>query len=395
MALSQLPLSYCTNVHPSNSLADVCQIVSHDAARLRQSLGQPMGIGLWLNRSTIDCLNLSRNVAELRDRIRDSNLACYTMNAFPFGDFHARRVKDEVYRPDWTSPDRTAYTCRVADILAALLPEFADGSISTLPCAFKHHVAAYDPRAYYPQLILTARHFAKIRQQTGRIIRLAIEPEPFCCLETTDEAIAFFVGLRDFVAHSSDSSAVEEHIGLCYDVCHQAVEFEDVINSLRRIDAAGIRVNKVHITCALELREPASDACREHLARFVEERYLHQAFARNPFGRLFSVPDCTLELTSHPPAEWLDCPIWRIHFHVPVHEDRLGPLYTTRPLLLDALHQIARLEYAPHLEVETYTWNVLPASMHSSQTKDLVRGLHAELAATRTSLDKIDRENAL
>ena len=167
--------------------------------------------------------------------------------------------------------------------------------------------------------------------------------------------------------------AVNKYIGVCYDVCHQSVEFEDVAESIATLERESIRINKVHITCALQLTLPEENAvAREALAHFVEPRYLHQTFAKTATGVVRSVLDLTA-----------DC--WRVHFHVPVNAERIGPLETTREDLKLALAAVHKLAYLPHLEVETYTWNVLPGA----DKPDLVTGLAMELAATRTLLNQI------
>jgi hypothetical protein len=273
-----------------------------------------------------------------------------------------------------------------------------------------------------------AQFLQQLYDETGKRVRLAIEPEPFCLLETTDEAVSFFHRLRSAAADANAVEPVREFLGLCYDICHQAVEFEDVTASIASLRENDIRINKVHITCALELRDPAANrAGREALARYVEPRYLHQTMARQlyvisdslvqdaadsrqagsltygywqvgsgpgnglqtegrPYGRIFRLPDLTVANCFEPPGSPLmKCESWRIHFHVPVDAEQLGPLGTTRADLKRALQTVAGLDYAPHLEVETYTWEVLP----DAKRVDLVDGLTRELVATRALLDSL------
>jgi hypothetical protein len=181
---------------------------------------------------------------------------------------------------------------------------------------------------------------------------------------------------------------VQTHLGVCFDVCHQAVAFEDVARSIADLDRAGIRINKVHITCAIELRNPANNReARLALADYAEPRYLHQTKARTPDGRVLTMFDLTPEFALDPPADFLAAQMWRTHFHVPVDAENLGPLSTTRAELLAALRAIGRLSYAPHLEVETYTWEVLPGS----GPDDLVDGLSQELRATQTLLGELSK----
>ena len=394
MSISTLPLSYCTNVHAGQSLAELGQTLdSYPAAIAAAADGQPLAVGLWLADPVSRELSAEPDgVARLRDRLGALQLSCHTLNAFPFGNFHSKRVKEQVYLPDWSSPQRLEYTLRCAAILAELLPEGREGSISTLPLSFKPamtHDAFRDD--CLSNLIAAAQRLDALHDATGRVIRLAIEPEPFCAIETTPEALALFRDLRVRAAAAGALEVVNEHIGLCYDVCHQAVEFENAAASIQTLRAAGVRINKVHISCAIELPDARNNAAGlAALADYAEPRYLHQTFARTAEGEILRLPDLTRELCENPPPMFRDAETWRVHFHVPVNEDQLGPLRTTRPQLQQALSAVARLDYAPHLEVETYTWAVLPEADRPS----LVDGLAAELTATRRLLAAVSPQAA-
>jgi hypothetical protein len=237
-------------------------------------------------------------------------------------------------------------------------------------------------------ILATAAVLNRIEEESGRTIRLGIEPEPCCWLDETPGTIDFFQNnLWPRAAERNALDAVKKHIGLCLDVCHQAVAFEDMQQIVSEIDDAGIRINKIHITCAVELENPASnDEGRRALAHYVEPRYLHQTKARLADGRVLTALDLDQALTD-PRQEFLRADRWRVHFHVPVDAERLGSLKTTRTELRDALQAVKGLSYAPHLEVETYTWEVLP----DSQAVDLVDGLTRELTATRTLLNEVGR----
>ncbi len=266
------------------------------------------------------------------------------------------------------------------------MPAGGEGSISTVPLGFKvfQYPADFEAQAIV-QLLDLAVQLDRLYQETGRKVRLAIEPEPFCLLETTDESIAFFTKLFETAAETSSPILAQEYLGLCYDVCHQAVEFEDVADSIRQIDAAGIRLNKIHITCAIHLENPAANAeGREALAQYVEPRYLHQMLAKTAAGQTLRHVDLSESLALQPPSNFAEAEAWRIHFHVPVDAEHLGPLGTTRRELKLALGAVAELDSAPHLEVETYTWEVLPGG-----AVNLVDGLTRELTATRALLNSL------
>jgi sugar phosphate isomerase/epimerase len=387
MTISSLPLSYCTNVHPGRTVTDVEQGLDQFTLPIKTNYGSELAAGLWLAAPVVRELERTPDgVQRFADGLKRRGLTCYTLNAFPYGDFHSARVKENVYLPDWMQRERLEYTLACARCLAAFLPESTEGSISTVPLGFKpfEHPGDFADRCA-DQLVELARGLDRLRQETGRTIRLAIEPEPLCVIETTRETIEFFSRLRDRADSAGARELVDTHLGVCYDVCHQSVEFEDVAQSIRSLSVSGIRINKVHITCAIEIREPGrrTDALAA-LARYVEPRYLHQTFARTATGDIVRYVDLDQSLTSQPSAEFRDAPIWRVHFHVPVNADQLGPLGTTREDLKRALAVIPELDYAPHLEVETYTWEVLPGG----GTVNLVEGFSRELIATKALLEE-------
>ena len=381
MSLSNLPLSYCTNVHPGLTVEEVCQGLIDYAGPIRQKLGTSLAAGLWLAQPVIEELRAdSSNIGRLKETLAQQDLICYTLNAFPYGNFHSDRVKEQVYVPDWSHEKRLSYTHQCAIILAELLEDSDEGSISTVPLGFKQLASGNEFRNQcIDHLLQLATLLEKLYQDTGKRIRLAIEPEPLCILETTPETIEFFQELKAVAIERDLAPLAREYLGVCYDVCHQAVEFEDVAESLRSLDAAGIRINKVHITCAINLDDPANNtAGRELLAHYVEPRYLHQTFALFADGNIRTITDLTEDLCKTPPPHMADAEKWRIHFHVPVNADDLGPLGTTREELKIAIKTVAELDQTPHLEVETYTWSVMPGEEQPS----LVEGFAAELAAT-------------
>jgi hypothetical protein len=388
MTISQLPLSYCTNVHPGLDVAAVEGGLDEFAVPVAENFGRPLAAGLWLAEPVIrELCSGDDGLERFAERLHAQRLTCHTLNAFPYGNFHSERVKENVYVPDWSTEVRLNYTQDCARVLAALLPEGTSGSISTVPLGFKGFT---HPETFLDEcctkLIALAKHLRALEGETGRRIRLAIEPEPLCLLEVTDETIAFFQRLHEAAARQDALGDVREYIGVCYDVCHQAVEFEDVAASIGALDDAGVRINKVHITCAIELVDPATnEAGREALARFVEPRYLHQTLVRSRSGEIERITDLTRELALNPPPREREADSWRVHFHVPVDADDLGPLGTTRSDLKSALARVAQLDYAPHLEVETYTWNVLPG-----EHVPLVEGLTRELVATQRLLEALE-----
>jgi sugar phosphate isomerase/epimerase len=379
MAFSTLPLAYCTNVHPCRAVTDVPAVLDRYAAPVRAISGFEISVGLWLPAAAVAEADAADAVGHA---LASHGLSCHTLNAFPFGDFHGARVKEQVYLPDWADRRRLDYTLACARLLAAIVPPGGEGSISTLPLGFK----GFDHRPEFmaasgDALLACARELAALEAATGRTIRLALEPEPCCILETTAETVAFFTALFAKAARAGIEREARRHLGVCYDVCHQAVEFEDAATAVSALTAAGVRINKVQISCAIEATDPTDPAQRDALLAYVEPRYLHQTFARAADGSLHHAVDLTPEVIAD--QAWHARAPWRIHYHVPVDAERIGPLRTTRSDLERALAAIGRLAYAPHLEVETYTWPVLPGA----DPVDLAAGIARELIATRSLIE--------
>jgi sugar phosphate isomerase/epimerase len=365
MTFSTLPLSYCTNVHPGRTVDEVVDGLTEFTAEVRRQLDAPMAAGLWLSRAVVtELLEDATQLERLAQTLWQHDLCCYTLNAFPYGDFHDERVKENVYLPDWASAERLKYTKDCATILSQLMPAGSEGSISTVPLGGKMNPTRADFHATcFRNLIHMARFLKELQQETGRTIRLAVEPEPMCQISSVvHDAVPQFNALFEMADALGCEDDVREYIGICLDVCHQSVEFEVLPQSIDQLVDIGIRLNKIHITNAVELRSPSTNpAGLAALAKFVEPRYLHQTYAKMKDGTVQQRLDLTIEdLQQDPPDDFLQADIWRVHFHVPVYADEIGPLHTTRPDLKAALQRVQLLQYAPHLEVETYTWPVMP-----------------------------------
>jgi hypothetical protein len=394
-------LGYCANVHPGESLASVLRAVRHFAAGVRTELGvDQLALGLWLSRTALSELE-QRGTAELRTALHESGIFVGTLNGFPYGDFHADVVKRRVYHPDLGTSERRQYLLGLARVLSELLPtDLEEGTISTLPIghraelptdAAQRGVRTHDDERKQrqdqaeraaSQLCRLSEELAHLRERTGRSIRICLEPEPGCWLETTQDAIDFFCEQLPRVARrlGTDTSLLSQHLGVCYDTCHQAVCFESAEASLRALSQAGIRIGKAQLSSALEIADPSDVAARDELLRYAEPRFLHQVRARLDDGSLACADDL---------SEIAELPLdraWRVHFHVPIHRAMLGGIRTTRSFLSEALPLLAALPNLPHFEVETYTWSVLPEAERPKTDADLVRGLSAELRWARGAL---------
>ncbi|WP_298178508.1 metabolite traffic protein EboE [Saccharomonospora sp.] len=363
-------LSYCTNVHPAEDLDGIVAQLDTYATPVREELGvDVLGVGLWLAAEVASALASDAAArARLAGELKARGLGVQTLNAFPYGGFHDAVVKHSVYVPTWTDPRRAHYTRDCLTVLADLLHEDADyGSISTLPLAWREPWdTAEDDRAAAMFAEVTD-HARTVSRRLGKPLRLAVEPEPGCVLDTVADAVSWLSGRVD-----------PEYVGVCLDTCHLAVSFADPAEEVRRIREAGLDVVKVQASAALHVDDPADPAARAALAEFVEPRYLHQVRELSASGEVLAADDLDRALTDLP----RNGP-WRVHFHVPLHARPEPPLRSTTDVLTGAVAALAadRGEL-PHIEVETYTWSVLPRAHRT----DLATGIAEELRWARTEV---------
>ncbi|MGE0143588.1 MAG: metabolite traffic protein EboE [Planctomycetota bacterium] len=344
-------LTWCGNVAPARDLDGWLRTITEHYAAVAQAddpgnrpAGHLTPLGVWWPASVAAAL---ASDAPLRSRVHEllaaHELRIATLNAFPFGDFHADVVKTGVYRPSWADASRVDYTLDCARAVAGFAVPGDVIPISTLPLGFEDSRRA----AMLDNLRRVARELARLQDATGVRCVLALEPEPDCELERVDRAGAF---LCDEVFRAQpDESTLRQHLGVCVDLCHLAVVFEDVDAAFASLRARGVEVGKIQVSSCLELRDgSALDA----LLAFDEPRYLHQTAADG--GRLRAKD---LDEVRTRRAEFAAAGLVRTHFHVPVFWDDPGALGSTREQVVRALRAVAAP--APLLEVETYTWSVL------------------------------------
>jgi sugar phosphate isomerase/epimerase len=346
------------------------------ARGVRADLGaSELSLGLWLSRASLSAIE-HQGTDDLRAALAEAGLFVVTLNGFPYGNFHAEVVKRAVYRPDLTSDARRHYLLVLARVLSQLLPaDAAEGTISTLPIGHVDELSAGAVERAAEQLCRLSEQLARLADRTGKPVRICLEPEPGCALETTAQAIHFFTHELPRAAARTGTSAslLATHLGVCYDTCHQAVAFEDAAASIEALVSAGVPIGKAQLSSALELTDPSSEESRAELLTFNEPRFLHQARARRDEDTLAAVDDLP-EVAALPQGS-----PWRVHFHVPIHRALVGRITTTRKFLEDALAAFLRLPRLPQLEVETYTWSVLPAQERPNNAEELVRGLADEI----------------
>lgn len=374
-------LAYCTNVHRGETWSETLAALERHTLpiRARVAPGQPYAIGLRLSARAAAELAQPAELAAFRRWLDRHDCTVFTINGFPYGAFHGTRVKEQVYAPDWAASERLTYTCRLFELLAMLAPPEAGGSVSTVPGSFKTFLDAEPARreAIFANLTACARHIAELSARTGLDLHLGLEPEPLCQLETTAETVAFFDEWR---TRTPDAAALSRHLGVNYDCCHLAVEFEQPAVALDRLAAAGIRLSKLHLSSALRVRPDA--AGRAALAAFVEPTYLHQVIAAEHGlvrQRFADLPDALTAAEAQPPSADTE---WRIHFHVPLHAAPSAPLGDTRDHLLGTLDWLAaHPDACRHLEMETYTCAVLPPELQLPVEEQIVREYEWTLAA--------------
>ncbi|WP_405430226.1 metabolite traffic protein EboE [Micromonospora sp. NBC_00617] len=370
-------LGYCTNVHPAEDLAGILGQLDTYAVPVREALGSDLlGLGLWLAAPV--AAELAADPAlrlRLRAELDARGLEVVTLNGFPYAAFQAPVVKQDVYHPDWTTEQRLTYTLDLARVLADLLPDdAARGSISTLPLAWRRPWDTERAGAARRRLDQLAAGLAAVQRDTGREVRVAFEPEPGCVVESTGQAAALLDGIDT------------DRLGVCLDLAHLACAWEEPTEALERLRTAGLPVVKVQVSAAVEAADPAGGA--DALRRWVEPRFLHQtrsagcAGLADPADAAYAADDLDEALDRALPGPW------RVHYHVPLHAPPEEPLGSTLPVLRAALRALFSGPAAgcDHLDVETYTWGVLPAARRPGTDAELAAGIAAELAFARDEL---------
>lgn len=379
-------LAYCTNVHAGEGWAEVHSALDRHLPPLRAALspGASFGVGLRLSDRASRELLEGDALARFADWLTERGLHVRVINGFPYGGFHRTRVKDAVYAPDWTRRERLDYTLRLARILAGLLPEGGQGSISTVPLSYKPWHTAGHPGgdAAWPAVgagvlaacadtVIAARDaLARIEAETGRLVHLDLEPEPDCALETMAETAAFF---REHLLPRGEEARTLRHVRVCWDVCHAAVEYERPAQALAELEACGIAVGRLQLSSALKADLGAPAARREvaeRLRPFAEGTYLHQVVERRADGSLRrhrDLPDALARVMDPGAREW------RIHFHVPLFCADAPGLLTTQAELRETLALWRARRFTGLLEMETYTWEVLPPALQGDLHAGLLR----------------------
>ena len=377
-----LHLAYTTNVHRGETWMETFRSLQNYTLAVREKVcpREPFAIGLRLSEHAAVELSDRAELLQFQRWLGENACYIFTINGFPYGRFHGARVKEQVYRPDWTSPERVAYTSLLFDLLAQLVPAGIEGSVSTLPGSFKgFHPSAEALKAIRQNLWRTVEHIAHVSKQTGRKLHLGLEPEPLCQLESSAETIHFFEHLRAEHPHDPRLAA---HLGVNYDTCHFAVEFEEPQNALPCLVNHGIKISKIHLSSALKVL-PTLET-EEALGKITDDGYLHQVVARDAAGSRSiyrDLPEAIIanqQSVTHNP-QWEE---WRVHFHVPFHAPPAPPFENTNDHLLGVLDLLqTNPEICSHLEMETYTWEVLPPELKAPGVVDQLAQEYAWMLA--------------
>ncbi len=387
-------LTYCTNIHPGQTWKDAFQAIKNNLPLIKQAVSpdNPFAIGLRLsNESSID-LEKDDALSIFKDWLKENNAYVFTMNGFPYGDFHHTSVKDNVHAPDWTTAERVEYTNRLFRILQKLLPDGMEGGISTSPLSYRYW---FDTETAFLEakhkgtlgIINVLKELVKIASDTGCVMHLDIEPEADGILESGREFIDWYTNdllplaitilEKEFSVDKSEAEMlVKRHICLCYDVCHFAIGYENHAKVLEELKVHGIQVGKIQISAALKANLAQAEDIRidvkSALEKFNEPTYLHQVVASTLSNDLIRYRDLSPALAEF---ERDDVVEWRAHFHVPISIRDIGTLESTQDDIIALLDLQKQAPFCDHLEVETYTWEVLPDQLKTPIAESIINEL--------------------
>lgn len=376
-------LGYCTNIHRGETWEETFSGLAQHTDRVRRlvtsSDSEPYAIGLRLScQAAEELYSDAKTKSDFASWLDEHHSYLFTVNGFPYGQFHGGRVKENVYAPDWTHQERLDYTNQLFDLLDDLAPAGEEISVSTLPGSFKEFIhpdtQSEQLDAIVKNLRSCSQYIEKLREKSGRDIHLGLEPEPLGLFENTGESINFFERLVDGLS-KDESAALLQNIGINYDTCHFAIEFEEAAPSIGQLSANGIRISKIHLSSALSL-PPKKDNV-ERLAGYQDEVYLHQVIIHDGekvTARFKDIPDVLAWYADQDSDDLGEQ--WRVHFHIPLHAQPAGEFGDTTAQIAGVLEEVSKNpSLCRHFEMETYTWEVLPGEM---QSRDVVDQLAAE-----------------
>jgi hypothetical protein len=387
-------LSYCTNIHPGESWPAHFAALKNNFPQIKEKISpaDPMGIGLRLSNEASMELIKKESLSEYKHWLKEQDAYVFTMNGFPYGGFHRTVVKDQVHTPDWTTASRVDYTMRLFHILTALIPEEMEGGMSTSPLSYRLWFRNQEDLSAAREtctmnLVLVIEKLIEIHRSTGKLLHLDIEPEPDGLLETGNEFIEWFendllpagipvIKSKFRVSGHHAEELIREHLRLCYDVCHFAIGYESHSQIIKDLTNREIKIGKIQISAALKARFNFSEnhrkSIRQSFEKFNEPTYLHQVVAKLTGGELLRYPDLPEALKE------IENPLmqeWRAHFHVPVFAEKFDVLSSTQDEIKEVLLLQKARPFTTQMEVETYTWEVIPPQLRLPLQESIVREL--------------------
>ncbi|MEP3210563.1 MAG: metabolite traffic protein EboE [Maribacter sp.] len=383
-------LTYCTNIHPGSNWESTFNSLQEFVPGIKREVAHdvPFGLGLRLSNIASEELNEGNHLAEFKEWLQKNGVYVFTMNGFPYGNFHDVRVKDNVHAPDWTTNERVDYTKRLFDQLASLIPEGIEGGISTSPISYKYWHPSEDDRhktfeiagRNFVQIVLQLHH---IEHNSKKYLHLDIEPEPDGLLENTEEVLHFYkdylvpIGTKILYEKLNLEAAeaellIKRYITVCYDICHFSLAYEEPETTFLEFANAGIRVGKIQVSAALKIiyNEARKDAIWESLTRFDEPTYLHQVTEKTT-DQVKTYSDLPVVLEQRNTFSEL-----RAHFHVPIFLEKFGELFSTQDHIVKVIDYLKINKISEHLEIETYTWDVLPKELKRDLSESIVREIN-------------------
>lgn len=387
---NKFQVTYCTNIHPGQNWESTFTSLKKFVPGIKREISKTssFGLGLRLSNKASEELNEGDNMSDFKQWLQEHDVYVFTMNGFPYGNFHDQRVKEDVHAPDWTTKERVVYTKRLFDQLAELIPNGLTGGISTSPITYKywHNSDEAQQKAFQ----VSAKHYAEIALQlydielnTGKYLHLDIEPEPDGLLENSDEVLDYFgdylipigskIVMQNLGKNSREAEAIlKKYITVCYDICHFSLAYEEPADTFKKLGDAGIKVGKIQVSAALKIiyRKEDSRAIWDALAQFDEPTYLHQVTEK--IGtKVKTYNDLPMVLDQQKEFKEL-----RAHFHVPIFLEQFGKLFSTQDHILKVIAYIKEKPVSEHLEIETYTWDVLPAALKRDLAESIVREIN-------------------
>ncbi|MGJ8715571.1 MAG: metabolite traffic protein EboE [Maribacter stanieri] len=382
-----LHLTYCTNIHPGQDWKSTFDSIKKHVPAIKHKVSkdQPFGLGLRLSNKASEELEIGDNLFNFKKWLSENNVYVFTMNGFPYGNFHDERVKDMVHAPDWTTDKRLTYTKRLFRQLSELLPDGLNGGISTSPITYKYwHETENDTQNAFEigakNMLEVAKQLLELEKSTGKYLHLDIEPEPDGLLENSDEVVSFYtnyllpLGVEYFkkelgLGQEEAEAVIKKYLTVCYDVCHFSLAYEEPVDTFAKFKKENIRVGKIQVSAALKILFNGKDNERiwKELSQFNEPTYLHQVTEKID-GKVKTYSDLPLVLDGERNHKEL-----RAHYHVPIFLEKYGELFSTQDHILKTIDFIKSNLVTEHLEIETYTWDVLPTDLKQDLTVSIIR----------------------